>query len=69
MLGKGWICTLKQNKTIMERRNMASAESAAIKYHILLLHNLKRERKINFKKEEREKVHINHIKEKDRRST
>jgi hypothetical protein len=56
MLGKGWNCTLKQNKTNMDRHNMASAESAAIKYHILQLHSYSRRRKgkiISRKKKEK----------------
>ncbi len=67
MLGKGWKCTLSRNKTNMDKQNMARAESATVKYHILQLHNEKKKRKKNnFKKEE---IHIKSHKEKDRLST
>jgi hypothetical protein len=67
MPGKGWKCTLSKNKTNMGKQNMARAESAAVKYHILQLHNYKKKRKKNnFKKEE---IHIKSHKEKDRRCT
>jgi hypothetical protein len=32
MLGKGWKCTLRKNKTNMDKQNIARAESATISH-------------------------------------
>jgi hypothetical protein len=56
MLGKGWKCTLSRNKTNMDKQNIARAESATVKYHILQLHNWKEKKKSNFKKRDTNQI-------------